>query len=170
MSDLRVDDNHKIYWVSDDWDEFARNNSAPDLTADAVIGKLLFSFITGDVTRMFYDVGMLQARTQKKPYVLHYRCDAPGEARLMTMRIEYTRNEGWLLSNKINNTKIIDSIVYFEYAADSEISRCSICNQIRLNGEWQDLLHRPKILGSRQTVHICYSICQQCEQLSHMAA
>lgn len=164
MPDLKIDTTYKITWVSDDWDEFAQSNETPELSAQSVVGKLLFSFVADDITRMFYDVSLLQAQTQKKPYLLHYRCDAPGVARLMSMQIDYVKNEGWSLQNRIHSIKAISKAVYFEYAENSPLQRCSICNRINIDGEWQDLLHRPKILGSRQKVYVKYTACQPCRQ------
>ena len=84
----RVDANGRIRFVNDRWDDFARDNGAPELAGAAIIGRLISEFISGAETWHLY--GMLTRRAQpvSRPFSLRFRCDAPHAQRFMQMRME----------------------------------------------------------------------------------
>lgn len=49
--EFTIDPQDVIIAINPAWDEFAANNEAPALDSQAVIGKPLLNFISGNVTR-----------------------------------------------------------------------------------------------------------------------
>ena len=83
----RVDANARITFVNDRWDDFARDNGAPELTGAAVIGRLMSEFISGAETWHLFGLLTRHAQRVSRPFTLRFRCDAPHAQRFMQMRI-----------------------------------------------------------------------------------
>jgi len=97
----RVDDDFRITMVSDAWLAFARENNAPALTRDAVIGKRLRNFIAGFETWHLYDMIFNVARRTQKPVVVPFRCDSPVEHRYMELTISSFDEKQFELNSRI---------------------------------------------------------------------
>lgn len=83
-----IDKRNRICCVDDNWMTFARENSAPELTPEFVIGKPLWDFFRGeetrDLTRMMFD----KVRLTDESFVVPFRCDGPDILRPMVMLIQ----------------------------------------------------------------------------------
>ena len=74
-----------IDWVSEGWTRFAAQNDAPELSAQAVIGKPIWQFISDIETRELYRLLLARVRTARVPIDFEFRCDAPIAKRFMRM-------------------------------------------------------------------------------------
>lgn len=67
---------------------FAKENGAPELTPDYVLGKSLWGFFRGqetiDLTQMIFD----KVRLTEASFVIPFRCDAPRLMRPMVMLVQ----------------------------------------------------------------------------------
>ena len=88
----RVDANARITFVNDCWDDFARDNGAPELTGAAVIGRLMSEFISGAETWHLYGLLTRHAQRVSRPFSLRFRCDAPHAQRFMPELLEKIGN------------------------------------------------------------------------------
>ena len=83
----RVDATDRINWVDSWWLAFARENGAPELTADSVIGRSLWDFVSGADTRRLFKAIHERVRSSGAPVVLPFRCDSPSLRRHMRLTI-----------------------------------------------------------------------------------
>lgn len=81
-----IDEADTLVFVDQDWDSFARENDAPELLKEKVVGRNLWDFVTDGVTRALYR-GALQQVRRGYSVELTLRCDAPWERRLVVLEV-----------------------------------------------------------------------------------
>lgn len=92
----RVDTSDVIIWVDTMWLAFARENGAPQLTEQAVVGRLLWDFVAGAETQQLFMQVHERIRSSGKTIVLPFRCDSAALQRHMRMTIS-NQEHGHLL-------------------------------------------------------------------------
>jgi len=87
---------HVTYWLDRDdnivkvggaWDRFARENDGPDARADAVVGRPIWDFVSGDTARMWLESLLGYTRLHGKAVSRNYRCDSPEVRRFLSMNV-----------------------------------------------------------------------------------
>ena len=73
----RIDASDTITYVNPEWIRFAEANDAPDLTADAVVGKSIWAFIHGADTQSLYKELFRNLRSHPSEIMIPFRCDSP---------------------------------------------------------------------------------------------
>ena len=82
-----IDGDDRVVAVSDAWLEFARQNDAPELTRDRVLGRPCWQFITGRETLEIYEALFGRVRQTGTTLSVPIRCDSPTELRFMRLRV-----------------------------------------------------------------------------------
>ena len=82
-----IDDADKIVHVNDDWLAFARENTAPQLTASVVLDQPIWRFIQGQETSYLYQQIFSRVRAGVSPVKFPFRCDSPDCRRFMEMKL-----------------------------------------------------------------------------------
>ena len=82
-----IDDADKIVHVNDAWLAFARENTAPQLTASLVLDQPIWRFIQGQETIYLYKQIFGRVRAGKSPVKFPFRCDSPDCRRFMEMQL-----------------------------------------------------------------------------------
>jgi hypothetical protein len=77
--------------VDEQWHRFAAENGAADLTADAVKGRHLSSFISDPGTYELWKK-LLQRAREGVPIALTIRCDAPDRRRTLSIKLRTDRS------------------------------------------------------------------------------
>lgn len=150
-----------------DWDQFARDNNAPELLKRHVIGRNLLNFVSGDVTRMYVRTLIQSARLMRQPMVRQYRCDSPDMRRYMEMRLSLQDNGLLCWEHRQLASEKLPNRLNFVHAADSRTRRphvrCSICNRLKGRSGWNE----PDLLGedflpTESVVPVIYGVCPDC--------
>jgi hypothetical protein len=160
----RLDKNNCILSVSGPWDEFAQANNGLAACASRIQGRLIWDFISGDVTRMWVEALLQLTVVRQETMERTYRCDSPDLKRFMRMRIipeesGILRVDHALLSveNRINPVQIRPLAPASNRRARF---RCGICGRIEDEGTWvePDAKHG----GASGVVTVLYTVCQDC--------
>lgn len=170
-----VDASDFIVWVDNLWLAFAKENGAPQLNVDSVLGHSLWDFVSGDVTRRLYSEIHTRVRSTGNSVVLPFRCDSPSLKRHMQLTI--TQREGLLRYESI----LLRAEPHGHFAAlESErprsecvLTMCSCCKRALLESlgwlDVEDFSARLRLFDSVEVPQLRYNVCPQCAQLMKTA-
>ena len=156
-NDLRL----VIDGVGGDWDKAAEEGGATGLKEEDVVGRMLFEFITGDAARMWVEALVVRAIFDQKPVKRSYRCDTPTTRRIFELEVENLGDKRALLrhTNVHSEEKDTRVTIISSSGAGDIVNRCSICNFVRLDGQWRD----PFNLGRDRTFTVIHTVCPSCK-------
>ena len=166
----RVDANARIRFVNDRWDDFARDNGAPELAGAAIIGRLMSEFISGAETWHLY--GMLTRRAQRvsRPFSLRFRCDAPHAQRFMQMRIEALDDGQIEFRSHALEIRPRAAVAVLTRGAERDPSRllhiCSWCNRGEVDRLWLEIDQVVMSLGlfeGKPLPRLTHGVCDECQ-------
>jgi len=173
VSDLcityRIDKDNKIFFLSDEWELFANENSASDLTVESVINQSLFDYISDKECQHIYQILINRSRTKKEKLEFSFRCDSPDKRRFMLMKMTPMQDESIEFKSCIVREEIRDPILLL----DKEIERsndfltiCSWCNKIKVNEEeWVEVeiaIEQLTIFGEKALPKLSHGMCSCC--------
>lgn len=158
---LRVDPAGVIVSANPAFDRFASDNGAPDLTANAVVGRKLDHFVADADTREWLGLLLKSTRELKRIFVRLYRCDSPDLRRLMRMRLQPLADGSIDMEHKLVATSplIHRRLLQTTALSTAAICRCSLCNRLRIDDIWHQPDDAP--LGEGPT-KVYYGICDDC--------
>lgn len=162
--EFEIDGNNVITATGALWSAFALTNDAPQLAGEAVIGKSLLQFISGESSRNLMRNLLEAARQSRKPVELDYRCDSPELRRQMRMRLEPLDHGFLRCSNLLLKTEARAAPIHFVCAkqrARDTLIRCSICNRIKNRERWMEADHL-KAARHALTLKVTYGVCPDC--------
>ncbi|MCG8563769.1 MAG: hypothetical protein MI747_01675 [Desulfobacterales bacterium] len=162
-----LDTSEKIIAVNTSWDHFARENDGEDFMEAQVVGKSIWSFISGDPTRMWLDTLIAYTRISGKSVTREYRCDSPETKRFMEMSILPESDKQIRLTHRVLKEEEMSPPVSFQAAKDRLSSlcfRCSICNRVQIQGQWQeaDIAASGGLLSTASATRVVYRVCESC--------
>ncbi len=161
-----LDNKYNICSVSDSWDTFAMENDGDSFVSEKVLGKSIWSFISDDATRMWFDTLIQKVKLLNRQIERHYRCDSDKWRRYMKMVITPGKNglvktQHLLLDTTPRNPFI--KIEPIDFYKDDYFIRCSICGRLQKNGKW----YEPELLFSGSTLcaacKVIYDVCSDCK-------
>jgi hypothetical protein len=164
----RVDAEDRLQWVSPDWVDFARQNQAPQLTTEAVLGQPLFAYITGQETEQIYRLILDRVRRTRTSTVVPFRCDGPGVRRFMELSIQSGSSgelcfEGRLLREE--ERMPVDLFDPDAMRSDRRVSVCSWCKRVDAAGEWVEVelaVGRLGLFDSPVMPQLLHGMCPDC--------
>lgn len=155
--------------VSDAWLEFARENRAPELTREYVVGRSLWSFVAGRETRLLYEDLFHEVRTRDASIELPFRCDTPDRFRFMRLILragpeDLVDCEGILVREQ---ERPYFSILDRAFPrTQAQISMCSLCKRVHtFDLQWlelEDAIRKLDLFDSSQLPEIRYTVCEDC--------
>ncbi|MBE0598678.1 MAG: hypothetical protein IH614_15575 [Desulfuromonadales bacterium] len=83
----RIDAEDRITLVNREWLDFARENAAPELVPEHLLGEPLERFIADWPTRHLYEIVYQRVRQAGRKVRLPFRCDSPDRRRAFQMTI-----------------------------------------------------------------------------------
>ena len=124
------------------WSLFAIDNGAPELTADAVVGRSLFAAIQGDdVQTAYHRMHIAVASGRRVQSIFEYRCDSPIAERHMRMSISGVSNTGQVLAvlyqSQIIEERIRTPLPLFEWRERRMpehapvVAVCAFCQRVQ---------------------------------------
>lgn len=164
-----IDGADSVVSVSDTWLAFARENGAPELTRDFVVGESLWEFIKGDTTKLLYKQLVQHVRDTDTTLVVPFRCDSPSVQRDMRLEIKQTcKGEvefaGVLLSAKPRSyLPVLDARVPL---TSDILTLCSCCKRALVEAiGWlrlEDAVVLSHCFEADSRPRLRYSICPKC--------
>lgn len=159
--------------VSDSWVEFARENRAPELTRDHVVGQCLWQFVGGRETRLLYEDLFLRVRTRTGSIKLPFRCDSPDRFRFMRLVLESGPRDsiecrGILVREQ---ERPFFSILAKAFPrTDATLPMCSLCKRIYAFGtQWldtEDAIRQLDLFESPKLPQLEYTVCDECAAMN----
>lgn len=165
----RVDSSDHITSVGGAWDQFARDNDGARLLAQHVIGTRLLTHVHGEASRSFVWTLLDAARKLEKQVARGYRCDSPSCRRHMEMRISPEAGGSLVVEHRLLRIEPLNSEIRFVAApagGRSMIGRCSMCNRLRLSGEWREV-DQPEVAAlaaGGDQIAVIYGVCPDCRE------
>jgi hypothetical protein len=163
-----IDGDDRIIYVNQAWLNFAQENDGAEITANHVMEKSIFEFITGGDTQSLYAALHTNVRARRKEIVIPFRCDSPSTIRQMTLTLRPLDNgaieyEGHLVRKTVRNAVT----VLFRLAdrTDRTIPICSLCRRVSVQAEWLELSDVVVQLPSLQTAmlpRLLETVCPTC--------
>ncbi|GAB4277216.1 MAG: hypothetical protein Kow0065_24140 [Methylomicrobium sp.] len=167
--EYRVDRDNRIIWVNDAWQCFAAQNGGVDLTDERVIGQSVLEFVSGKVSKQYWELLLDSVRTGCQPLMIEYRCDSPDMRRNMLMQLrpnEFgTVHIVSLLLSSQQRSRAID-IRCAKQRSKQTSMRCSVCNRVKYHESWREV---DDIFASAKTqlpiLLVTYAICPDCRAM-----
>lgn len=159
----RLDKADRITETGGEWDRLAQENSEPALLGASIVGRSLYDFIHGDVSRMFVRSLVDGVRVLRRPRTVLYRCDSPCLRRYMEMTISCEPGGGVLIEHRQLRTEPIARKFEFKVGVGliSQMRiRCTHCNAVKNNGVWGE----PELVlpAGEEQIPVIYGVCQVC--------
>jgi hypothetical protein len=160
-----LDGKGRIISINGPWDEFAHENGGVDIYANDIQGQLIWDFISGDATRMWFDTLINFAAVKNEIIKRPYRCDSPDFKRYMRMTITPEGNGLLRIDHELLSLEQRKNPIYpvHESKSISNISRirCSICGRINNGISWEEP-HIKHTTGLNEIV-VIYTVCNECK-------
>lgn len=165
----RVDGTDQITFVNSEWLEFARENSAPELTEPLVLGSSIWKFITGAETRLLYESLFSHLRAKNNEVAVPFHCDSPTVIRKMELTLRSMPHGGIEFEGRLLEARerayapILDRGVP---RTAEEVVICSLCRRILVaQGEWNELeaaIVRLRLFARAIMPRLNEHVCPQC--------
>jgi len=164
----RVDGEDRIDQVSSEWLDFARENDAPDLDSEAVIGQSIFQFVSNEETRHLYGMILDRVRSRGNEVVVPFRCDGPSVRRFMELEVSpgpegHVRFQGRIVrEEKRQPVPLLDSSIN---RGDDFLKVCSWCKRVQAEGEWLEVelaVERLELFSRQRLPQLTHGICDEC--------
>ncbi len=162
------------------WNAFAKQNGAPELQAERVIGRNLFDFIQGEQVRdQFHKVLDRISENPNWSWVLPYRCDSPERERAMCQSLRPIfsgdRCTGFIFHSVEQHSRRRPPIDLYDFKAIEKSARgdrtlpivnmCSWCQRVRCPSVGGDDWLKAEdyyAAGGSSNVRLKHGICEEC--------
>jgi len=161
------DSNDCITKVDENWQRFASENGAPDLSPEAVKARHLSSFISDEGTRELWRLLLARAR-QGVPIGLTVRCDAPDRRRTLALRLRVDRTRVRVTSTIVAQEfrPPMDLLRVARETAGEALLACGWCRRFELApGVWVEvevLVENLHLLSLPALPPVTHGICPTC--------
>ena len=122
------------------WDLFALSNGGNhQLLSSEIQGRSVFTFITGDQTRMYLETLLQHARFLHRSVSRSYRCDSPTLKRFMSMSITPVADHLVQLDHTLLKCEPFEQPIMYHHEPDPQaqaLPRCSVCTRLLVKGSW----------------------------------
>lgn len=170
--EYRLDPGDAIDYVSDPWLAFARENGAPQLVAQAVLGRSIWEFIADQPTRDLYRQVFTAVRATDRPAVVPFRCDSPTLRRFMRLEIRHEPGCGIKLKSILVRAEPCARQPLLDIEtphSDKHVTMCSCCKQVLIEPQgWVPLEaanRHPHVCPDEHRPNVHYEVCPACSAL-----
>lgn len=161
-----IDADNRIVYVNDEWDAFAAENQAENLSGREVLNFKIWKYIQGDEVKHVLNEIFKKVRETSKCLSFEYRCDSPELKRLLNMKVSLI--EGGLVSieNTVREIESRKPVCVQKITRDSSfVKMCSWCKRMKTD-QWVELEEGIGSMGylTEETVpKITHTICPECK-------
>jgi len=163
-----VDGNDAIVSIDEEWLRFARENAAPELTPDHLVGRSLWDFVAGREMHLVYREIFERVRSHDTPILLPFRCDSADRRRYMRLTISPIVDDRLQLDALLvrEEPRAPVQLLDAPEARSGFLVMCSWCKKVRTATDvWlevEDAVVRLDLLGDTRLPSISHSICAEC--------
>ncbi len=164
-----IDDGDKLVHVNDAWLAFARENTAPQLTAAAVLNQPIWHFIQGQETVYLYKQIFGRVRAGKSPVKFPFRCDSPECRRFMEMQAYPVTGDAIQFISHILREEWRQPLDLLDASRDRSgefLKICSWCKKIHIPGRgWGEIeaaIEPLDLFGHHSMPRMTHTICDSC--------
>ena len=118
------------------WDQFAQQNDGSASLSEAVEGRALWGFVSGEQTRDYLGAVLGHVRETGQTALFPYRCDSPAQPRLFQMIVDPMPRQALVVRHRLVQ-RFMPTFVRAPDDAEphgGSPSHCPICYSVRLNG------------------------------------
>ncbi len=163
----RIDAANKIIFLNQEWIDFAKENQAPELTPEYVLGQPVNRFIAGWETKHLYDLIYESVRQKRREIQIPLSCDSPTLRRSFQMCV--VSLERGILEFTVKVLRIeplpLRPILDNRVERSSEIVViCSWCKRIQIESSWVEIenaLEKRKLFGTYPPT-LTHDVCPDC--------
>jgi hypothetical protein len=164
----RIDAENKVIFLNQEWIDFAKENEAPELTPEYVLGQPLDRFIVGWETKHLYNLIYKSLRHGRREVRIPFSCDSPTLRRSFQMRLapldrgilEFTVEV--IRIEPVPPQPILDN--QLEHSSEVVVI-CSWCKRIRVNNSrWVEIanaVEKKKLFGATLP-SLTHDVCPDC--------
>ena len=154
--------------IGGDWDRFAEKNGAPRLTADNLLGRSLWSYISGADVASLYRALMDRVRESKRAINFDFRCDSPNKRRWFHLIVtplpgNCLRFYSILLKEEVRPpVRLFGSDVP---CSDELLTVCSVCKKVKCADVWvevEEAVKKLHLLEDEPHPRISHGLCCEC--------
>ncbi|MCF7805966.1 MAG: hypothetical protein K9N46_16370 [Candidatus Marinimicrobia bacterium] len=164
-----IDGNDIIRSVNEDFESFARANDGRELAGGSVIGRSLWNYVTGELTKGYYKNLISAVRENRESITLPFRCDAPSLRREMIMELRPGEDESIQFICRMNQSaprEPVEAISKTSKKSDRFLSMCSWCKRVELPDQgWMDIeeaIQIDPLLSRDPYPQFTHGICSEC--------
>jgi len=164
-----LDKENRIVYLSDEWQLFADENKASHLTAETVLNKSLYDFVTDRKSKHIYKMLVDRSTKSKKILQFSFRCDAPDRRRFMSMKI--IPLEGGLVGFKscIEREEHREPVLILDFDADRSdevLVICGWCKKIKIDeNNWVEVeaaIDTLELFENKSLPELSHGMCESC--------
>lgn len=168
----RIDARLRISFVSTGWLAFASDNGY-ETSAQAELGRPLFSVIAEEETRHIYRILIERARSSQQAVEFDYRCDSPDRRRWMQMQMRYLADTdevefaSRLLRTETRPYMAMIAMKRMQPAAHRMLSMCSWCKSVLAEQTWvevEEAVRQLRLFATDAMPRISHGICPDCSK------
>lgn len=166
-----LDASDRIQAVNDAWDAFARDNGAPDLAREQVVGTTLWRFISDPHTVDLYRLLLERLRHTHRPIEFDYRCDSPDCRRYLHMKVEPIGDGAVRFISRLDRTEPRQAVGALDPNLPRHpgvLSMCSICKRVRSGRhDWvpiEEALNTFETMQRDRPPSVAQGVCPDCSQ------
>lgn len=158
-----------ITYLSDEWQVFADNNQAGQLSAANVLNRPLFDFITDIKCLYLYELLIDVVRKSYRPVKFSFRCDSPDKRRFMDMEITQTPAGSTQFRSCIVKEESRQPVALLDSCVkriDESITICSMCKKVRISShEWLEIekaIEHLQLFNTQVLPKLAHGLCLHC--------
>ncbi len=164
-----IDAADRIVHVNDAWLAFARENTAPQLTAASVLNQPIWRFIQGQETIYLYKQIFGRVRAGESPVKFPFRCDSPDCRRFMEMKLSLLSGDAIQFISHILREEWRQPVDLLDASRDRSgefLKICSWCKKIYIPGQgWGEIeaaIEPLDLFGHHSMPRMTHTICDSC--------
>lgn len=164
-----VDQHDVITSVCPLWLAFARENGAPQLSREAVVGHSLCEFIEGAETKQLYQTALQRVRDSHTASVFPFRCDSPTLRRYMRLELTPEAEGGIQLDSVLERVEQTSQFNLLEPTfprSQQMLTLCSCCKRILVETcgwlELDNVAVRLQLFDQNRVPRLRNSVCPDC--------
>lgn len=158
--------------VRGEWDRFAAENGAPELTAESVIGQRLWDYVAGGDVRSIYRMLVEHVRATGHPKSLDFNCDDAENIRSFRLKIDLARTDTVRFTSTLLELRQRPKVPLFEATVsrsdDDMLTVCSVCKQVDCDGSWlpaDKALAKLRLMSNPVMPQISHGLCPMCFEI-----
>ena len=163
----RIDEADRIVYVNGAWDEFAMENSSPEVASAKVLNRVIWEFLGDPTVESIYRKILERVREGNHASFV-FRCDAP--ERMRRLRMSISPMPDGLVEFRTETIEMAPRLSIPLLNVDSPrpselLVACGWCSKIRINERWLEVENAVNnlLLFDRMAVpRLSHGICDLC--------